>query len=240
MAPDTALILVGGFGTRIRHLVPTLPKPLAPVLGRPFLYWILKHLNNQGISRVILLAHYKCEMLHDFVLEYQNPAVQLDVHREQQPLGTGGSLINVLASSLQIPEIFFLLNGDSLLVSDYRVPALFAADDCSAIVFARVVEDTYRYGALSVGDGNRLTSIVSGRSGPGAINSGVYIFKKSALANYQRNPSPLSLENELLPAMLKKGVWIHTEFCDGPFIDIGTESAFKTADLFISNNLQAS
>lgn len=238
MAPNTALILVGGFGTRIRHLIPTLPKPLAPVLGKPFLFWLLKHLSNQGISRVILLAHYKSEMLSDFALKYQNPAMQLEVHLEQQPLGTGGSLMNVLASSLQIPEQFFVLNGDSLLVSDYLVPHLFANDGCLGIVFARVVEDTRRYGALTVGACNQLKSINSRRSGPGAINSGVYIFKKSALAKYQKNHYPLSLENELLPAMLSRGAWIHTEFCDGPFIDIGTDSSLKSADLFISTNLQ--
>ncbi len=113
--PDTALVLAGGLGTRLRAVVADRPKPLAPVAGKPFLHYVLDHLARQGLRRVTLCVGYRAEAVQDYVRDGQEWGLQAGYSQEQAALGTAGALRQ---ASLSLGEAFFALNGDTLFRVD--------------------------------------------------------------------------------------------------------------------------
>lgn len=84
-----ALILAGGLGTRLQKVVSDLPKPMAPVGGKPFLYYLINYLQKNGVTEIIFLTGHKAKAIDDYISTLNIP-VQLRTVRETQPLGTGG------------------------------------------------------------------------------------------------------------------------------------------------------
>ena len=111
-----AVVLVGGKGTRLRSMVSDRPKPMADVLGKPFLEWILLHLKKQGIKRVFLSTGYKGEMVRDYFRDGASLGLCIGYSQEEEPLGTGGAVRKALAHLKD--SIFYVLNGDSFCFFD--------------------------------------------------------------------------------------------------------------------------
>src|SRR5690606_13146654 len=154
MPADEAIVLAGGFGTRLRAIVDDLPKPLAPVAGRPFLGWLLDRLATAGLRRCILATGYLAEAVEAAIgARWQGMDIAYSV--EPEPLGTGGA-IRLAATRLQGRGVH-VLNGDTWL--EYAPQALeAAARDAGtplAIALARV-DDVARYGAVEVRDGRAM------------------------------------------------------------------------------------
>ncbi len=97
-APIVAVVLAGGQGTRIRHLLPDLPKPMAPVLGRPFLEWLVRYLAGQGIGEVIVSTGYKAEVIEGHFARLALPGIRVSCVSEAEPLGTGGGFLQAASS----------------------------------------------------------------------------------------------------------------------------------------------
>lgn len=131
--PRTAIILAGGLGTRLRSVVISQPKVLAPVAGRPFLDYLLTYLSNQGVQRVMLALGYLAEQVQSFVADGLRWNLEIDCAIEPSPLGTGGAIkyafdrLKVTGWSLtstadlsgsETSEAFFVLNGDTLFQID--------------------------------------------------------------------------------------------------------------------------
>ena len=105
----TAVILAGGMGKRLRIAVPNLPKPMAPIKGRPFLEYLLDYWINQGVKKFILSVGYMSEVIVDhFGNNYKTAEISYSI--EYQPLGTGGALF---LSTKKITEPFLVINGDT-------------------------------------------------------------------------------------------------------------------------------
>lgn len=112
-----AIILAGGFGTRLKSMVSAVPKPMAPVNGRPFLSYLLDNLNNYGFQKVVLAVGYQKESIINFYKNrYKNIAIQYSV--EEEPLGTGGCLKQ--AMELIDEDYVFVLNGDTMFDINYH------------------------------------------------------------------------------------------------------------------------
>ena len=114
----TALILAGGFGTRIKDLLGDIPKPMAPVNGRPFVEWIVRWLKAQGVRDVILSTGFRAELVEKHFST--TPVSEMNVRcvAELEPLGTGGGLAHAAAESGSTPPAWLVLNGDSLIFAD--------------------------------------------------------------------------------------------------------------------------
>ena len=108
------IILAGGFGTRLKHLLPDVPKPMADISGRPFLEWLMDYLSDAGVSEVILSVHYlKEKIIDNFGDKYKN--IKISYALENEPLGTGGAILN----SIKDDEKYLIINGDTFVVGDY-------------------------------------------------------------------------------------------------------------------------
>lgn len=111
-----AIILAGGLGSRLRPIVPDLPKPLAPIRGSPFLSYLLKYLKQRGLTEVILSVGYKQEAIMAAIgTRYEGLPVRYAV--EEQPLGTGGAIRHALR--LTPGFLVFVQNGDTFVGLDY-------------------------------------------------------------------------------------------------------------------------
>lgn len=220
-----AIVLAGGFGTRLRAVVSDRPKPMAPIRGRPFLELLLDRLVEQKVPEIVLAVSFMAESITShFGCAYRRVPVAYSIERE--PLGTGGGVRQAM-THLEATEAI-VLNGDTW--SAFDVCGMLAAHrESRAVLTMGVVrvQDVARYGALDVHD-HRVRAIrEKGDAGPGAINAGVYLFSRDARALLPAVPA-FSLERDFLVAKLDALAPLAYEL-DPPFIDIGLPEDFQRA-----------
>jgi NDP-sugar pyrophosphorylase family protein len=236
-----ALVLCGGLGTRLRAAVPDGPKALAPVDGRPFLEILLDALAARGVRRFVLCAGHGAA-----AIEAALPALRrcghVVVSREEQPLGTGGALLRALPHAVRAPLL--VVNGDSLCAVD--LDAMLAAHRArGALLTLAAVPAGARsdVGAVRADADGRVIAFAE-RALPGVTatgataggtplaNAGVYLIEPRVLGGdacggSAGEPRPLSLERELIPALLVQGVFAFE--LQGPLLDIGTPERLRAA-----------
>ena len=223
-----AIVLAGGFGTRLRQVVADVPKPMAPVAGRPFLEILLGSLAQKGFSRAVLSLGFMAEkMSGHFGSRFDGLDIAYIV--EDTPLGTGGA--TRLAAEACTQDHVYIFNGDTYL--DLEVDRLEQQWQAKRhpIVVGRQVPDTTRYGRLVV-DGDRITSFAEkGITGPGLINAGCYVLSRDALARFPLN-QPFSIETEYLVPEVAR-VTIDVFVTKGMFIDIGMPEDYALAQTLL-------
>jgi len=218
------IVLAGGFGTRLRHAVPDLPKPMAPVNGRPFLEILLNNLARKGFGRVILSLGYMADKITvHFGTKFSGMELLYVV--EEQPLGTGGAIRLAMSECRQ--DHFFVFNGDTFL--DLEVDAVERQwkKARNPVIVGREVDDTTRYGSLLTEHGRVTGFSEKGISGPGLINAGCYVLKRGQLDRFRINTS-FSLETDYLAKAVQDGPFdLFTT--TGQFIDIGVPEDYARA-----------
>ena len=231
------VILAGGQGTRIRHLLGDKPKPLAPVAGLPFLEWVLRYLEHQGFRKLVLSCGYQSEQIEAFVRERPRGISTIECFRESQPLGTGGGAIASMDASQFSPPNWLVMNGDSLTLTSLipMMEALNENPECAGALVGIRVPDTRRYGSLHFDSKSRLIRFEEKIEGAGWINAGVYAFRSGVLGDFRQMGS-LSMERDILPKLIQAGKSIHVVGVNCPFLDIGTPETLAVSEKFIANN----
>lgn len=213
------LVLAGGFGSRLKSVVSDVPKPLAPVCGKPFLTYLLENLVLLGAREFIFLLHYEADailsVISEFIDSIDKDDIKITSLVEERPLGTGGSIMNAV-NVLNIKQSFMVVNADTWLGSGFERLSFSSPNTISAVE----VEDCSRYGALDLANGKIKRFIEKkSSSGPGLINAGLYhlspdIFQEfSASANF-------SLETDVFPSVLDRNELSAIQI-EADFIDIG-------------------
>jgi NDP-sugar pyrophosphorylase family protein len=230
-----AVILAGGFGTRIKHLYPTVPKPMIEVCGRPFLEWVIRHLASQGVVVFSLSVGYRCEVVEEYLRNRPADGLNIAAVREDAPQGTAGGFL-MAARSLPACEAFLIANGDSLVLADL-LPVLrsFGEGRADAVIWGRWMEDCSRYGSLECDSSGFLTGFREKRPGKGLINAGIYLVSKKLLGDFP-STVPLSFEHDVFPLLLAKKRRIAVAETHAPFIDIGTPETVGEAESFIRDH----
>lgn len=225
-----AIVLAGGFGTRLQTVVPGLPKPMAPIAGRPFLEILLSMLSRKGFNRVVLSLGHKAQMIvSHFGNEFAN--MELIYEIEATPLGTGGAIRAALTRCTA--DHVFIYNGDTYI--DVNVNALEAlwAKEGRPIVVLREVSDTARFGRVELTDGRITAFVEKGISLPGFINAGCYVLPVHALREFPADTF-FSLEDEYL-AKKFNDIYFRGFVTDGRFIDIGVPEDYARAQTELAN-----
>lgn len=230
----TAIILAGGFGTRLQSAVSDVPKPMAPIKGRPFLEYQLDYWIAQGITRFIISVGYKHEIIRDFFGDKYKD-VQLEYVIEQIPLGTGGGLL-LATGKLEDNSSFLLLNGDTYFAVDLKKLMQFAqenkADWCLSLF--SINNQNNRYMGVEVSpDGCIHTLRSENKKKHALINGGVYWIQKRALPTSPVFYDNISLESTLLPNALIAGQRIFALEFSGKFIDIGLPEDYCRSASFL-------
>lgn len=217
-----AIVLAGGFGTRLRSVVSDVPKPMAPIGDKPFLAYLLNELSRKGVNRVILSVGYKAEIIIKyFGSSYEGMDIEYAV--EQEPLGTGGAVQLAMKSCTQ--DHIYIFNGDSYVNIDIKGMEVQWKIDRLQVIVGAVVEDTSRFGSILVEDGFVIGFAEKGKSGPGLINAGCYLLDPIKFNKFHYTP-PFSLEKDFFESELSNKN-IKIKVAEGFFIDIGIPEDYK-------------
>ena len=224
----TVCILAGGLSKRLRPVTDTIPKPLVPVDGKPFLQLQMEHFSSLGFRRFVLAVSYLWEQIRDHFGDGARFGWQIDYSVERDPLDTGGA---VLWAQPFWGARAIVANGDTFLPEDWR--AMIAVDQAAnlpATIALVCQRDCSRFGKITICDG-RVTSFEekTPHAGPGWINAGVYILRREAFDRFQRGQR-FSMERDVLPSLAGS---IAAYECTRPFADIGTPeslAAFRARD----------
>ncbi len=221
-----AIILAGGLGTRLQGSIGDLPKPMAPVAGRPFLEWQLDALQRRGLRRVILSVGHRRESIEGhFGDRYAGMAIAYS--REDSPLGTGGAI--VAAMKLIEGACGFVLNGDTFIRAPLR--EMESRTGCDFSVLVARVEDTARFGTVVLA-GDRISGFrEKAASGPGFVNSGVYWITKSVV-DEAAGREKFSFEKDFVEPHAAE-LSICAVITDEPFVDIGLPESLAFAEKII-------
>ena len=210
------LVLAGGFGKRLRSAVPDVPKPLAPVAGRPYLSYQIENWVDQGVTQIAFLLHYKADSIETFLKTYQKQFKNCEICTltEPQPLGTGGA-IAFAVKQFGLTGSFLVANADTWLSSGVKNVL---STKIPAIATVRV-EDSERYGSLRIEE-NEVVAFEEKQnsSGPALINAGLYHLHAELFEDW--SGQPFSLERELFPKLAITGQLKYVRL-ETDFIDIG-------------------
>lgn len=217
-----AVILAGGFGTRLKSVSGDIPKPMVDVAGEPFLYRLMRKLEANGCDRIILSLGYRADYVKQRVLEDRPVNSEVLFSVENEPLGTGGGIKK--AASLITEEKFIVLNGDSY--SDIDFEDFYRKGEGAGLLISGVtVNDVSRYGTLELDQDKKVISLVEkGMTGSGIINSGIYIVTKSEILNYPQDS--FSFEQNFVQSYSAS---FFAYVTDGYFIDIGIPEDYHAA-----------
>jgi mannose-1-phosphate guanylyltransferase len=224
-----ALILAGGEGTRLRPLTSTMPKPVVPLVDRPFIAYMLEWLRSHGVDDVILSCGFMAEGVREVIGDGADLDLRVRYLEEPEPLGTGGAL--KFAEDL-LEERFFMLNGDVL--TDIDLTAQLSQHErtgARATLALIPVDDPSAYGLVRREPDLSVREFVEK---PGAeqidtnlINAGAYIIEREVLGEMAPAGTHISIEREVFPRLVGRGLYGYE--ASGYWLDIGTPDRYLQA-----------
>jgi mannose-1-phosphate guanylyltransferase len=223
-----ALILAGGEGTRLRPLTSTVPKPVVPLVDRPFIAFMIDWLRSHGVDDVVMSCGHLADGVRRVLGDGSALGVRLRYVEEPRPLGTGGAL--KFAEDL-LDERFLMLNGDVLTDIDISAQLeAHAATGARATLALYPVDDPSAYGLVRLGGDGAVREFVE-KPAPDQIDTnnisaGVYVLERSVLSLLAPG-QPASIEREVFPALVGDGLFGHV--ASGYWKDIGTPERYLEA-----------
>lgn len=221
-----AIILAGGLGTRLRDAVPDLPKCMAPVAGRPFLFYVINHLRLQGMEKFIFSLGYKHEVIEAWLAD-QFPHMDYECVIEAEPLGTGGAIR--LALNKVKGKSAVVANGDTLFkVNIPQLVSLHTGKQAACTLALKPMKDFDRYGVVETDTDHTIIDFREKQFYPqGLINGGVYILDKDYFTALDL-PGKFSFEKDFLEKQVSSGK-LAGQPQDAYFIDIGIPEDYNRA-----------
>lgn len=220
-----AIILAGGFGTRLSHILKDIPKPMAIINNKPFLYYILSDIVNKGINKIIIAVGYKKEAIIDYFGE-SFKGVKIVYSEENTPLLTGGAIKQAISSCKE--EEVFIINGDTYFDIDFIKMRKFHNNKKSDLTIAtKLMFDYDRYGTIIIDEKNKIISFVEKqKTSEGLINGGIYLINKNILKTVSLDK--FSFEKDFMENKVHE-LSIYSFENKSYFIDIGVEEDYNIA-----------
>ncbi len=231
LLPFTALILVGGLGTRLREVVSDKPKPMAMVGTVPFLEILIDSLSGKGVRNFVLLTGYKGKVIEEYFSNRYRDELNIRISPEQEPLGTGGAVKN---AEQFCTEPSLLVNGDTFFDADLELLFRFHQEKQSSVSLSLfTVDDVSRYGSVIAGENGLITGFHEKNEGPGGagvINAGLTLLSREFVRDLPAGRS-FSMEREIFPWFARSEKMFGLAQ-DRPFFDIGTPESYEAFRVF--------
>lgn len=221
-----AVILVGGKGTRLRPLTTSIPKPMLPVAGYPFLHHLLARIREAGMTHVVLGTSFKAEVFEEFFGDGRDLGLEIEYVVEDHPLGTGGGIRNVLDRLRHDRAMVF--NGDVLGGTDLSAVLQTHVDnDAEVTLHLLQVADPRAFGCVPTDSDGRVMAFLEKTEDPPTdqINAGCYVFQRDVIAEIPVGKS-VSVEREVFPGLLERGARVFGHVDQAYWRDLGTPSDF--------------
>jgi len=233
-----ALILAGGQGTRLRPLTSNVPKPVVPLVGRPFIGYMLDWLQSHGVDDIIMSCGFLADGIRSVLGDGSDFGVRLRYVDEPRPLGTGGAL--KYAQEL-LDERFFMLNGDVLTDIDLTTQLRqHEQTGARATLALMAVEDPSAYGLVRCRPDHSIREFLEKPSQEqwidiNLVNAGAYILEREILTEMAPAGSNISIERDVFPKLVDRGLFGYEAI--GYWLDIGTPSRYlqATSDILEGN-----
>jgi mannose-1-phosphate guanylyltransferase len=235
-----ALILAGGFGTRLRPLSCTRPKTLFPIVNKPLLQWIFERLAENGIREAVLAVNLQTEF---YIKRQRIPKhglrISYSIDPPKTPLGTAGP-VKKAQKLLGNSEPFLVLNGDIFADVNYKeLIEKHIKSQATATIALCQVEDPSRYGVAEMADDNRITRFVEkpakGTAPTNLINAGIYVLSPE-IFSYIPKGKTVSMEREVFPKLAQQGK-LYGHVVHGLWIDIGKPEEYLQTNKIILDTL---
>ena len=231
-----AVILVGGEGTRLQPLTSTVPKPVAPLVDRPFLAYMLEWLARNGVEDVVMACGVLPALVQETLGDGSQHGVRLQYVVEPEPRGTGGALRFADEATGGLGDRFLMLNGDVLTDLDLRAQiARHEATGARATLALVPVEDPSAYGLVRLADDGAVAGFLE-KPEPheidtDLISAGAYVLERSVLDLIEPDAN-VSIERVVWPALVGAGLY-GMDHRDAYWLDIGTPERYLqgTADI---------
>ena len=228
------IILAGGLGTRLRSEVKDVPKCMAPVAGKPFLWYLLTDLKKyKEVTRVILSVGYLREVIFEWIPTVQDDfPFSFDYAIEEEPLGTGGGIR--LAMEKVTEEEAIILNGDTYFAVDLNelVAAHKNQPEVKLTIALKPMKDFERYGTVTTAEDGRVLKFNEKQPcKEGEINGGVYVLSKDD-SIFDGQPKKFSFETAVMQEKCGETGCLFGVVQNGYFIDIGIPEDYKRANIF--------
>lgn len=228
-----AVLIAGGFGTRLRPLTLTRPKHLLPIANRPHLHHVFDLLQRHGMDELVLSTSYLAESFEDAIRVARGMGMHVEVAHEEEPLGTAGALKN--AGRFLQDETFFAFNGDILTDLDLTSAlAWHRSKEAEATIVLTPVEDPSAYGVVPTDSHGKVLGFIEkpppGDAPTNFINAGVYIFEPSILDRIPEG-EVVSAERALFPGLVEENARLFATGTDAYWMDIGTPAKYLQANL---------
>ena len=222
---EQALILAAGKGTRLASLQLGVPKPMAPINGKPFLDFQLRWLKKSGIQKVVICISNSGNIIEKRYKSGRSYGITIRYSREKEPRGT---LITIKKALPMLEGDFFIINGDTAINFNPTVLIKPHRRYQSAGTLALVrKQNVSRYGAVIRDNEGRITRFIEkGIQGPGLVYAGVMITNKEKIFPFVRKSRGVSFEHDVFTQIAKKGT-LYGVACRGSFWDIGTPESYK-------------
>lgn len=216
------VILAGGFGTRLKSISGNIPKPMVKVGDSPFLYKLMRNLEEQGCNNIVISTHFEADYIIKNISHDKPVSCNIDFVVEDQPLGTGGAI--KFASEKIKSDKFIVINGDTYHDLDY-LDFIQNSNHSDLLISAVKVDNCSRYGSISVDSEYNIISLYTNSiSTSGVINSGTYAIKKSDIQSF--NADIFSFEDDFLKTYQGK---FKAYINENIFIDIGIPEDYHRA-----------
>ncbi|HBQ04166.1 MAG TPA: mannose-1-phosphate guanylyltransferase [Acidimicrobiaceae bacterium] len=228
-----ALVLVGGFGTRLRPLTEHTPKQMLPICGVPMIEWVVSHLADHGIEEIGLALGYRPDAFLAAYPDGRIAGIPYKVAVEPEARGTAGA-IRFAALEMELNEPFLVLNGDVLTDLDIGALLSFHQErEAEATIALQAVADPSRFGVVTTSDDGRVREFIekppANSSPSNTINAGTYVLNPSVIARIP-DTRPVSIERETFPKMALAETLFALE-SDTYWLDTGTPKQFLEANL---------
>ncbi|MGH2753084.1 MAG: sugar phosphate nucleotidyltransferase [Actinomycetota bacterium] len=228
-----ALLIAGGFGTRLRPLTYTRPKHLLPIANREHIHHVFDLLQRHGINDAVLLTSYLAEAFDEAVAVASARGMRVEVTHEPEPLGTAGAMKN--AEHLVTGDTFFAFNGD--ILSDMDLTAMLdfhRSREAEGTIVLTPVEDPSAFGVVPTEEDGRVLGFIEkpppGEAPTNLINAGVYILEPSVLTRIPAG-AEWSAERALFPGLVEEGARLFAVPTDGYWMDVGTPEKYLATNL---------
>ena len=225
-----AVILVGGEGTRLRPLTYALPKPMVPIMGRPFIGWIIERLRRAGVEDIILSCCYLPDVIEAHFGDGAAFGVKLHYVLEETPLGTAGAIRNALDL---IHGPIYVCNGDILVGLDLTaLRQAHARHNALATIHTRAVDDPSQFGVVETDNDGRVLRFVEkpkpGETDARDINAGTYVLEREAVEAIPTGRS-VSIERETFPQLIRDTGRVYAVSTQEYWIDVGRPETYLQA-----------
>ena len=236
-----ALVLVGGFGTRLRPLTLTLPKQMLPIAGKPMIEWVVGRLADHGVDEVILSLGYRPDAFIEAYPDEVCAGLPIRYVTEPEPRGTAGA-VRFAADEIGFDDTFLVLNGDVL--TDLDITALIdfhRSRGAEATISLHKVEDPSAFGVVPTDDEGRVIAFVEkpprDEAPTDLINAGTYVVEPSVLELIEPGRE-VSIERETFPAIVDRG-GLYAMAANTYWLDTGTPQLYVAANLDVITGQRA-